>query len=74
VSESFDSVILFLKEIVPKEAEEAREKLKLSDGALKIMERMRAGQQVALCGSDTAAIAKEWRNVAEQYQSALERK
>ena len=35
------------------------------------MERMGTGQQVALCGSDPAAKAKEWRRVAEQYQSAF---
>jgi hypothetical protein len=66
-------VIRFLKEIVPNEAEDAKEKLKLSDEALKIMEHMSAGQQVALSGSDAAAVAEEWRDVAKQYQSAFER-
>ena len=36
------------------------------------MGRMRAGQRVTLCGSDAAAVAEEWRHVAEQYQSAIE--
>ena len=35
---------------------------------------MRAGQLLTLCGSDAAAGAKEWRDVAEQYQSAIEQK
>ena len=70
MSESFDSVIIFLKEIVPNEAREAHDKLRLSDKALKIMEYMRAGQQVLVSGSDAAAIAEEWRYVAKQYQSA----
>jgi hypothetical protein len=73
VSESFDSVIRFLKEIVPNEARNAQTKLELSDKALAIMERMRAGQLVALSGLDAAAVAEEWRDVAKQYQSALER-
>ena len=38
------------------------------------MERMRAGQSLTLCGSDAAAGAKEWRDAAEQYQSAIEQK
>ena len=33
---------------------------------------MRAGQRVILYGSDAAAVAEEWRDVAEQYQSAFE--
>ena len=36
------------------------------------MERIRAGQRVILCGSDAAAVAEEWRDVAKQYQSAFE--
>ena len=36
------------------------------------MERMGVGQQ-HLCGSDAAAVTKEWCDVAGQYQSALER-
>ena len=32
---------------------------------------MREGRRVTLYGSDPAAVAKEWRDVAEQYQSVL---
>ena len=37
------------------------------------MQRMKAGQRVILYGSDAAAVAEEWRDVAKQYQSALNR-
>ena len=33
---------------------------------------MRAGQRVILDGSDAAAVAEEWRDVAKQYESAFE--
>ena len=36
------------------------------------MERMKADQRVILYGSDVATVAEEWRNVAEQYQLAIE--
>ena len=74
MSETLDSVITFLKGVVPNEAKKAQRKLERSDNALKIMERMRAGQSLTLCCSDAAAGAKEWRDVAEQYQSAIEQK
>ena len=73
-SESLDSVILFLKKIVPREARTAQKKLERFDEALNIMSlerHMREGRQVTLYGSDPAAVAKEWRDVAEQYQSVL---
>jgi hypothetical protein len=74
VSESLDSVIQFLKDVVPNEAENAQRKLKRLDKALEIMERMKAGQRMDLCDSDPASVAKEWRDVAEKYQSAFDRK
>jgi hypothetical protein len=73
-SENLDSVILFLKKIVPREARTAQKKLERFDAALDIMRlerHMREGQRVTLYGSDPAAIAKKWRDVAEQYQSVL---
>jgi hypothetical protein len=72
--ESLDSVILFLKMIVPREARTAQDKLERFDEALDIMElerHMREGRRVTLYGPDPAAVAKEWRNVANQYQSVL---
>ena len=74
MAESLDTVILFLKDVVPNEAENAQRKLKRLDRALEIMERMKAGQRLDLNDSDPAAVAKEWRDVAEQYQSAFDRK
>jgi len=71
--ESLDSVILFLKEIVPREARLAQDKLGRFDDALDIMgleSRMREGR-VTLYGPDPAAVAKEWRDLAKQYQSML---
>ena len=73
MSEKLDSLIIFLKKVVPNEAGDAQRKLKRLDEALKTMERMEAGQQLALCDSDPEAIAKEWRDVAEQYQSTFDR-
>ncbi|KAF8497558.1 hypothetical protein F5888DRAFT_297648 [Russula emetica] len=73
-SENLDSVILFLKRIVPREAQTAQKKLERFDEALYIMgleSRMRAGRRVTLYGPDPAAVAKEWRDVAKQYQSVL---
>jgi hypothetical protein len=76
-SETLDSVILFLKEIVPNEARNAQEKLEQFDEALSIIgleNKMSTGRRVTLYGSDLAAIAEEWRDVARQYQSVLERR
>jgi hypothetical protein len=33
---------------------------------------MKWGQRVTLHGPDPAAVAKEWRDLAKQYQSAFE--
>jgi hypothetical protein len=73
-SESLGSVILFLKRIVPREARNAQKSLKQFDEALHIMgleSHMKEGRRVTLCGRDPAAVAKEWRYVANQYQSVL---
>jgi hypothetical protein len=77
VSENLDSVILLLKMIVPREVGNAQKKLKRFDEALDIMgleNHMREGRRVTLHGPDpqVAAIAKEWRDAAEQYQSAFD--
>jgi hypothetical protein len=76
-SESLDSVILFLREIVPNEAQNTQKKLERFDEALYIKELeycMIAGQRVTLHGPDSAAVAEEWRDLAKQYQSAAEQK
>ena len=36
-----------------------------------MLERMKAGQRMAIGDSDPAAVAKEWRDVAEQYRTAI---
>jgi hypothetical protein len=59
--------------IVPMEVQNAQKNLERFDEALDIMgleRHMRAGRRVALHGLDPAAVAKKWRDVAEQYQSA----
>jgi hypothetical protein len=74
-SESLDSVILFLRQIVPNEAEITQKKLERFDEALymkQLESYMRAGRRVTLQGPDPAAVAKEWRDVAKRYKSALE--
>ncbi|KAF8497559.1 hypothetical protein F5888DRAFT_297945 [Russula emetica] len=73
-SESLDSVILFLKKIVPREAQIAQKNLERFDEALDIMgleSKMRAGRRVTLFGPNPTAVAEKWRNVAKQYQSVL---
>ena len=57
--------------VVPNEAQNAQKKLKQSDETIRIMERMRASQRVTLRGSDAAAVAEEWRDIARQYQLAI---
>jgi hypothetical protein len=72
--ESFDSVILFLKEIVPRELQLVHEKLERFDEALYVMgleSLMRGGRPVILYGPDPAAVAEEWRDLAKKYQSVL---
>ena len=64
-------MILFLKNIVPREVEHAKDKF---DEALYIMgleSHMVPGGLVTLYGLDLAVVAKEWRHVAKQYQSML---
>ena len=71
--ESIESVLLFLKEIVPKEAQAAQRRLERFDEALPIMgleAHMKTGRRVTLRGPDPGAVAKEWRNVAKKYQEA----
>jgi hypothetical protein len=61
--------------VVPREAQNAREKLGRFDEALKIMRweyKMRAGRRVTLIGRDPSAVAKEWRDVANKYKSAIQ--
>jgi hypothetical protein len=73
-SESLDSIIIFLKKIVPREAQNAQNKLERFDEALDIvgLERhMREGRRVTLYGPDPAAVAEKWRDVAKQYQFML---
>jgi len=72
--EGIESVLQFLKETVPKEAQTAQKRLARFDEALVVMgleARMKTGRRVALRGPDSAAIAQEWTNVAKQYQSML---
>ncbi|KAI0246119.1 hypothetical protein BJV78DRAFT_197135 [Lactifluus subvellereus] len=73
-SESIDSVLRFLKETVPKEAQKAHKSLARFDEALFVMgieARMKTGRRVVLRGPDMVAVAQEWRKVAKQYQSML---
>jgi len=72
--ENLESVLLFLKEVVPREAQIAQKKLERFDEALFIMgleDHMRAGRRVTLLGPEPAAVAKEWRDVTKRYQSVL---
>jgi hypothetical protein len=72
--ESIESVIVFLKETVPKEAQKAQKSLARFDEALFVMgieARMKTGRRVVLRGPDVVAVAREWRDVAKQYQSML---
>ena len=69
-------MILFLKEIVPKEAQAAQKRLEQFNEALFVMgleEQMMSGQRVALCGPapDLTAVAQEWRTIARKYKSML---
>jgi len=73
-SENIESVLLFLKETVPKGAQTAQERLARFDEALFVMgleARMKTGRRVTLRGPDPATVAQEWSNVAKQYQSML---
>jgi hypothetical protein len=67
-------VILLLKKIVPREVQNAQEKLKGFDEALDIMgleSHMMPGGGVTLYGPGLAAVAEEWHDLAKQYQSML---
>jgi hypothetical protein len=67
-------VLLFLKEIVPKEAQTAQKRLERFDTALLVMGlevHMKTGRRVEIRGSNPAAVAGEWRDAARQYQSEL---
>jgi hypothetical protein len=73
-SESIESVLQFLKDTVPKEAQKAQKSLARFDEALFVMgieARMKTGRRVVLRGPDMVAVAQEWRKVAKQYQSML---
>ena len=59
-------MILFLKQIVPEEAQTAQMRLERFDESLPVL-----GLEDGLTrGSDPAAVAKEWRDVAKKYQDA----
>ncbi|KAH9077658.1 hypothetical protein EDB83DRAFT_2514368 [Lactarius deliciosus] len=75
-SESIESVLLFLKDIVPKEAHIAQKSLSRFDEAVLVTgleARMKTGRRVALRGPnpDLTAVAQEWRKIAKQYQLAM---
>ncbi|KAH9034913.1 hypothetical protein EDB84DRAFT_49182 [Lactarius hengduanensis] len=75
-SESIESVLLFLKDIVLKEAHIAQKSLERFDEALLVMGLeacMKTGRRVVLRGPnpDLTAVAQEWRKIAKQYQSML---
>ncbi|KAH9974266.1 hypothetical protein BGW80DRAFT_1458343 [Lactifluus volemus] len=73
-AESIDSVLIFLKATVPKEAQRAQKSLARFDEALFVLgieARMKTGRRVVLRGPDLAAVVQEWREVAQQYQSVL---
>ncbi len=75
-SDSIESVIQFLKDVVPKEARIAQKSLARFDEALLVLgleARMKTGRRVALRGPNPnlSAVAQEWRKIAKQYQSML---
>ncbi|KAH9159502.1 hypothetical protein EDB89DRAFT_2083628 [Lactarius sanguifluus] len=72
-SESIESMLLFLKHIVPNEVHTAQKSLARFDEALLMMgleARMKTGRRVALRGPnpDLTTVAQEWREIARQYQ------
>jgi len=72
--QSIESVLLFLKKTIPKEAREAQRTLAQFDEALAFMEleeHLTTSRLLALSRPDSAAIAQEWRDVARRYQSVL---
>ena len=70
-----ESVLLFLEETIPREAQNAQQALERFDEALFIMgleERMiKTGRRVALRGRNSATIVEEWIKVAKHYRSML---
>ena len=67
-------MLLFLKNTVPKEAQEAQQILARFDAALVHMgleEHITTGRLLAFSRPDSAAIAQEWRDVAKRYQFTL---
>jgi hypothetical protein len=67
-------MLLFFKEKVPREARQAQIKLEGFDEACAVMRLeayMKAGRRVTFSGPDPVAVAKEWRNIAKQYQLLL---
>ena len=67
-------MLLFLKDIFPNEAQITQNRLERLDDVLIVMEleeRMKMGEKVVLYGQDPATVAREWRDVANQYQSVL---
>ena len=73
--ENIEAVHLFLKETIPREAQNAQHALARFDEALLIMgleeHMIKTGRRVALSGPDSAAIAGEWMKIAKEYQSLL---
>ena len=72
--QTIESVLLFLKETVPREAREAQRTLAQFDAALVFMgleEHMTTGRLLAFSRPDLTDIAQEWRDVAKRYESAL---
>lgn len=73
-AQSIESVLRFLKETVPNEAHQAKRALARFDAALVRMgieEHMRSSRFLSFSRPDAAAIAQEWRVVAQRYQSVL---
>jgi len=71
---STESVLLFLKNTVPKETRAAQESLARFDATLLLMKlekNMTRGRLLAFSRPGSAAIAQEWRDVANRYQSVL---
>jgi len=72
--QSIESVLSFLKETIPKEAQAARRTLAQIDDALVFVgleEHMTTGRLLAPFRPDSAAIAQEWCDVAKRYRDML---
>ena len=68
-------MLRFLKETVPREAQNAQQALERFDEALFIMgleeQMIKTGRRVTLSGPNSAIIAEEWNKAAKRYQSML---